>query len=125
MPMSADPKRGAEYRRAKELARLKDVTPEWMDEMTTRVFNEIRRQIEQIEKCSANNAALYAANARTLASLQHTLGEALRMKRDREARQETKDSKKDGNNRKNLYGKMARLVAGEKKRSVSPAPQRG
>ncbi|HEY2069817.1 MAG TPA: hypothetical protein VGG48_09710 [Rhizomicrobium sp.] len=121
--IAGDPDIAAANRRAKELARLEEVTPEWMDEMATRVFNEIKRQIRQIENSKADDASKHAANARTLATLQHTLGEALRMKRDRDARKETKSAKKDANPKRKLAGKLARLSAAQADAAAGGEPR--
>jgi hypothetical protein len=96
-----------------------------MDEMITRVFNETKRRIEQLEKTTPSLAQDRAADARSLASLQQTLEKTVRLKRDLKVHQEIKSSKKDADDRKTVHGRMARLVAGQKKRRASPKSQRG
>jgi len=69
---------------AKRLARTREVTTEGMDEMANRIFNEINREIERLEE-SKQDADFQerAADARSLAQLQRTLTEAIRLRRDR------------------------------------------
>jgi hypothetical protein len=124
MPMSADLELGAEYRRGKELARHQEVTPEWMDEMITRVFNETKRRIKQIEDSTATKPHERAAEVRMLASLQQTLEKTVRMKRGLAAHQEIESSKKnDADDRQDLHSRLARINAGQRKRLTYREPE--
>jgi hypothetical protein len=93
------------------LARMEEVTPQWMDDMTTRLFNEIKRQMKIVENSTPGKPSEYAANARTLATLQHTLTETLRMKRDRAMRGESKDTKKNANPKGKIVRSLDRQAA--------------
>jgi hypothetical protein len=97
--------------RAVVLSRMEEVTTEWMDDMTTRVFNEIKRQIAIVEESKPTKSTDMAANARTLAALQHTLTETLRMKRDRAMRGESKDTKKHADPKGKIVRRLDRQAA--------------
>ena len=97
---------------AKRLARTREVTTEGMDEMANRIFNEINREIERLEE-SKQDADFQerAADARSLAQLQRTLTEAIRLRRDRDAHKETRSSKKNADPRGRIISRLDRRAA--------------
>jgi hypothetical protein len=101
---------------ALELAKTEEVTIERLDEMATRLFNQIQRHITILEKSEPDgNEAKLATNARSLATLQQTLGKAILLKRDRDARKETKSSKKHVDARGTIKRKLSRRAAAKSK----------
>src|SRR6185437_10889280 len=89
---------------------LDDIEAEWMDLMVKRLFSELNRQLLRVEnqKLEQNfDGATRLQNARTLASLQHTLKELSHLEREREARRESKVKKT--NARKTLERRLDQL----------------
>jgi len=88
---------------------LDDIKSDWMDLMVKRLFSELNRQLLQIEsqKPDIVDGGTRLQNARTLASLQHTLKELSHLEREREARRESKVKKTDA--RKTLESRLHQL----------------
>jgi hypothetical protein len=89
---------------------LDDIEAEWMDLMVKRLFSELNRQLLRIENQKLEqtfDGATRLQNARTLASLQHTLKELSHLEREREARRESKVKKT--NARKTLESRLDQL----------------
>lgn len=88
---------------------LDDIKSDWMDLMVKRLFSELNRQLLQIEsqKPDIVDGGTRLQNARTLASLQHTLKELSHLEREREARRESKVKKT--NARKTLESRLDQL----------------
>jgi hypothetical protein len=90
---------------------LDDIKSDWMDLMVKRLFSELNRQLLQVENQKPEQALdgpTRLQNARTLASLQHTLKELSHLEREREARRETKVKKTDA--RKTLESRLDQLA---------------
>jgi hypothetical protein len=73
-----------------------DIDPIWMDDMTNRLFTELKRELSQLENSKPRiehdkrDASVRALNARTLDSLQRTLERLTKMeaqRADRRARE--------------------------------------
>ena len=66
-----------------------DIDPEWMNQMTNRLFAELKRELSQLENSKPRaeydqkDASVRALNARTLDSLQRTLERLTRMEAQR------------------------------------------
>jgi hypothetical protein len=103
-----------------------DIDNEWMDDMTKRLFKELKRELSQLEnaKPTATNdkedAAARALNARTLDSLQKTLERMNRMEAQRADRRARKGTVSPAEAREELegeiiaiYGRITRRAPGE------------
>jgi len=91
-----------------------DINPDWLDNMVKRLFTEVQRQLSQVEgfKAESNTGvAEREKNARTLASLEHTLERLNRLDAERSAIRKSKGLKHDGNVRKTLARKLSRVLA--------------
>ncbi len=90
-----------------------DIDSEWLDDMVKRLFNELSRQMYQLEniKQGTGSAPDRAANARTLSSLERTLERLARMEREREAMREKKVAKKNDEARDALIRRLDQLLA--------------
>ncbi|HEY1630638.1 MAG TPA: hypothetical protein VGF56_04950 [Rhizomicrobium sp.] len=79
---------------------LEDIEDDWTYVMTKRLLKEMNRQIAAMEAIKYDNATAQPAavdrltNARTLASLQGTLKELMRMKTLHEVKLETRKARK-------------------------------
>ena len=89
-----------------------DVDSDWLDQMVKRLFNELDRQMKQVEesRTGSTDATGRAANARTLASLERTLERISRAERERAAMRNSKALKKDGNIRAEIERKISRII---------------
>ena len=114
MPIASDPVAAAENaaRRAQEKLKPEDINSDWLDDMVRRLFNELDRQMKQVEesRTACNDAQGRAANARTLASLERTLECLSRTERERQAQRTSKALTKDGNRRAEIERKIARII---------------
>ena len=99
-------------RRANEKLKPEDVDSDWLDDMVKRLFNELDRQMKQVEesRTGSTDAQGRAANARTLASLERTLERLSRTERERMAQRTSKALTKDGNRRAEIERKIARII---------------
>jgi hypothetical protein len=97
---------------------LEDIEAEWMDLMVKRLFSELNRQLLQIENQKPEHVqpGERLQNARTLASLQHTLKELARLERERETVRESKVKKP--NARKTLESRLDQLAGRTAKAGV-------
>jgi hypothetical protein len=88
---------------------LDDIKSDWMDLMVKRLFSELNRQLLQVENQKPEHVqpGERLQNARTLASLQHTLKELSHLERERDARRESKVKKT--NARKTLESRLDQL----------------
>ena len=114
MPISSDPAVAAENaaRRAQEKLNPDDINSDWLDDMVKRLFNELDRQMKQVEdsRTGQTDAQGRAANARTLASLERTLERISRTERERAAQRTSKAMKKDGTARAEIERKISRIL---------------
>jgi hypothetical protein len=114
MPITSDPVVAAENaaRRTQEKLKPEDVDSDWLDDMVKRLFNELDRQMKQVEDSRTGQADAQgrAANARTLASLERTLERLSRTERERAAQRTSKALTKDGNRRAEIERKIARII---------------
>jgi hypothetical protein len=114
MPIASDPVVAAENaaRRAQEKLTPEDINSDWLDDMVKRLFNELDRQMKQVEDSRTGQADALgrAANARTLASLERTLERLSRTERERAAQRTSKALTKDGNRRAEIERKIARII---------------
>lgn len=89
-----------------------DVNADWLDDMTKRLFAELKRQLAQVENAPiAPGAAERAANARTLASLERTLERLAKLEQQRVLQRETKVAAKHDQALAALERRIDRLVA--------------
>lgn len=97
-----------------------DINADWLDDMVKRLFAELSRQLEQVEKSPApegvKGETQRATNARTLASLERTLERLSKLELQRaesreEKKREKKVQKKHGGARQKLEQRLDRLVA--------------
>lgn len=97
---------------------IDDIKSDWMDLMVKRLFSELNRQLLQIENQKPDQVqpGERLQNARTLASLQHTLKELARVERDRELVREKKVKKTDA--RKTLESRLDQFAGRTGKASV-------
>ncbi|MBS0273744.1 MAG: hypothetical protein JSR55_04930 [Proteobacteria bacterium] len=114
MPLISDPAVAAENaaRRAQKKLNPEDIDSDWLDDMVKRLFNELDRQMKQVEDSRTGSADAQgrAANARTLASLERTLERLSRTERERAAQRTSKALTKDGNRRAEIERKIARII---------------
>lgn len=91
-----------------------DIDQQWMDLMVKRLFRELDRQLNQIEKSDPpTEPAARAQNARALASMERTLGRMTRMEKERQAHRETKIAETADDKRAKLQRRLSRLSAPE------------
>ncbi len=102
-----------------------DIPQGWMDDMIKRLFDELNRELIRVEDKSRKQSdkewpqtreppetpADRAANARTLASLQHTLERLTRMELQRQSLRETKVGPNHDGAREELERRIDRLAA--------------
>jgi hypothetical protein len=114
MPIASDPVIAAENaaRRAQEKLNPEDINSDWLDDMVKRLFNELDRQMKQVEesRTGQTDATGRAANARTLASLERTLERLSRTERERAVQRTSKALTKDGNRRAEIERKISRII---------------
>ena len=114
MPILSDPAVAAQNaaRRAQEKLTPEDINSDWLDDMVKRLFNELDRQMKQVEdsRTASTDATGRAANARTLASLERTLERLSRTERERAAQRTSKALTKDGNRRAEIERKISRII---------------
>ena len=114
MPILSDPVVAAENaaRRANEKLNPEDINSDWLDDRLKRLFNELDRQMKQVEesRTGSTDAQGRAANARTLASLERTLERLSRTERERAAQRTSKALTKDGNRRAEIERKISRII---------------
>ena len=96
MPLLPDPEIAA-ANAARVKLKPEDIDSDWLDDMVKRLFNELDRQMKQVEysRTGETDAAGRAANARTLASLERTLERLARTERERAAMHNSKAIKHD------------------------------
>lgn len=93
-----------------------EITPEWMDDMTRRLSRETKRQIAQLENAAPvigatrEDAAVRAANVRTLDSLQRTLERLNRMEAERAARRAQKGNVNPQEARARIRARIIEIV---------------
>jgi hypothetical protein len=114
-PLTPDPESAPADAARKQQDKLKhdDIDSEWLDAMVKRLFNELDRQMKQVEesRTGQTDATGRTANARTLASLQNTMEKLSRMEAERDARRKIKNVTKDADARKELERKLDRIAA--------------
>jgi hypothetical protein len=91
---------------------------EWLDDMVKKLQRELERQLERVAKSGApdDTAAMRAADARTLATLERTLEKLAAMEQGRALVRETKVSKEGA--RDALECRLDKLAA------AAPPPER-
>jgi len=94
-----------------------DIDSEWMDDMTKRIFTELKRELSQLENSKPKtehekqDAATRALNARTLDSLQRTLERLNRMEAQRNARHSGTSKLKPADVRANIGRRVLEIIA--------------
>ncbi|HSC19434.1 MAG TPA: hypothetical protein VLC74_11010 [Rhizomicrobium sp.] len=99
-----------------------DINPEDMDEVTVRIFKELRKQLSMMEtkKAEQLTTADRESHARILASLERTMERLAKVEAGRAAARKNQVSIKDGSRRQLLLSKLtvqATLEAGEDRRA--------
>jgi hypothetical protein len=89
-----------------------EIDSDWLDAMVKRLFNELDRQMKQVEesRTGQTDSTGRAANARTLASLERTLERLARTERERATARNSKALQKDGNVRAEIERKITRII---------------
>jgi hypothetical protein len=96
-----------------------DIDAEWMDLMVKRLFRELDKQLNAIENGKAPaEPAQKAQVARTLASLERSLGRLTRIEADRAARREHKVAGSNDDKRAILESRLDRLAGSADKAGV-------
>ncbi len=91
-----------------------DIDEEWMDLMVKRLFRELDRQLNMMEKVDPpGNPAERAQNARTLASMERTIGRLTRIEKERSAMREHKVAETNDDKRAILERRLDQLSAAE------------
>ncbi|HTO39507.1 MAG TPA: hypothetical protein VL026_00915 [Rhizomicrobium sp.] len=86
-----------------------DIDQTWMDLMVKRLFRELDRQLNQIEKVDTPpDAAARALNARALATMERSLGRLTRIEKERSASRDTKIATPKDDKRAQLERRLAR-----------------
>ncbi len=115
MSLTPDPQIAAANaaRRQQEEFEHDEIDSDWLDAMVKRLFNELDRQMKQVEdsRTGQTDSGGRAANARTLASLERTLERLARTERERTAARNSKALRKDGNVRAEIERKITRITA--------------
>ncbi len=122
MPMQANFAPGViDAWRPKNLCDLmpEDIDDEWMDLMVKRLFRELDKQLNLIEKADPpKTAAEKAQVARTLASMERALGRLTRTEMERAARREQKVAGTNDDKRAILESRLDQLSARETQAGV-------
>ncbi|HEY4124244.1 MAG TPA: hypothetical protein VGM36_06485 [Rhizomicrobium sp.] len=96
-----------------------DIDEEWMDLMVKRLFRELDRQLNLIEENKTPaNPAERAQNARTLASMERTIGRLTRIEKERNAMREHKVGEPNDDKRAILERRLDQLAAAERAAGV-------
>lgn len=92
-----------------------DIDEEWMDLMVKRLFRELDRQLNAIEKQDvSDDPAKKAQVARTLASMERALGRLTRIEMERSARREQKVTGTNDDKRAILERRLDQLAGTER-----------
>ena len=101
-----------------------DIDPDEMDDVIMRLFNELKRQLELIEKAEANDlrdASVREKHARILASLERTMERLAQVEAGRAAARKSTASKQDGTALDALKREISRVAVVEFARHGSRA----
>jgi hypothetical protein len=92
-----------------------DINPDDMDDVTMRLFNELKRQLELIEKAEARDlrdVSVREKHARILASLERTMERLAKVEAGRAGARKSKVMNGDGlGGRKALDARIDRIIA--------------
>ena len=127
MPLTPDPQsadESAAFEGQETQLKPEDIDSDWLDHMVRRLFNELDRQMKQVEdsRTGSTDAQGRAANARTLASLERTMERLTRTERERQAQRTSKAMSKNGNRRAEIERKIARIIGIEFEKPGSERP---
>lgn len=91
-----------------------DIDEEWMDLMVKRLFRELDRQLNMIEENKTPpTQAERAQTARTLASMERTIGRLTRIEKERNVMREHKVAQTNDDKRAILERRLDQLAAAE------------
>jgi hypothetical protein len=104
-------------------ARAADADTSWLDEMMTKLKNELERQLDRVTlvKAGTDDHRERAADARTLEALERTLERLAKLERERTVAKEKKIAKHgaDKNGRAALERRLDKRLAGGAKKDAA------
>jgi len=96
-----------------------DIDQNWMDLMVKRLFRELDRQLNQIEKGDTpKDASARALNARALAAMERSLGRLTRIEKERVSMRDTKIATPKDDKRAQLERRLTQLAAATRANSL-------
>jgi hypothetical protein len=104
-----------------------DLNPDEMDDVTMRIFNELRKQLSMMEtkKAEQLDAQDRERHARILASLERTMERLAKVEAGRTAARKSKVTTNDGlSGRKALEARIDRIIAVEFERAAAERTER-